>query len=368
MSRKALIIGLATDVWGRQWDVRERRDTSHGFTVSIGWPSGEPRGGGVGRGVAVVMTPPLAQYITDTRQRDIDLPIGITAVKRLRSALGVRWDWDDWWRAKEIDLRLMTLADFAERHGCSTGAASRRRAMLLPIRPGGLQKIAHQLIPYFATIPDQMLADALGVSRKTICGYRNHFGCPPLRRAWRSQHIDKHLPYLIHLSDQRIGELFSLPASTVTSRRKTIGLRKQPRKNQTGENMPKVQTHLTPDTLDACNARGSVSGTINRSVTRYVAIVEHSAAVTALSDAERDAVRDACRGWLPEPVQTIRGGPALEVADALADGLAEAHGIDGPALVAKLRALSFADEVALVDDVERYWHSVSAAHAAGGGS
>jgi len=39
---------------------------------------------------------------------------------------------------------------------------------------------------------------------------------------------------------------------------------------------------------------------------------------------------------------------------------AERHGIDGPALVAKLRALTYPQEVALVDAVEQYWRTVAA--------
>lgn len=129
MARNAQIIGEAVDVWGAVWDVRERRPTEHGFAVEIGWPRDAKRGRG-GRGVAVILTEPLARYLTDTRQRDIDLPIGLTAAKRLRAQLGVRWDWDAWWAEREEDLRTLTLEQFAAKHGCSIGAASQRRAAL----------------------------------------------------------------------------------------------------------------------------------------------------------------------------------------------------------------------------------------------
>ena len=100
----------------------------------------------------------------------------------------------------------------------------------------------------------------------------------------------------------------------------------------------------------------SLSGSINRIADRYYEIIRRSR--IDLSPAELDAVRDALTGWLAEPAATISGGPALEVEDALADGLAERHGIDGRALVAKLRGLSYAQEVALVDAVEQFWRSV----------
>lgn len=111
------------------------------------------------------------------------------------------------------------------------------------------------------------------------------------------------------------------------------------------------------DTLDL-GGGDSLSGTINRLADRYYEIVRRSR--IDLSPGELDAVRDALNGWLAEPAATIAGGPALEVEDALPDGLAERHGIDGPALVAKLRGLTYAQEVALVDAVEQYWRTVSA--------
>jgi hypothetical protein len=129
MAREAQIIGNATDYADVEWDVRERRPTAHGFDVSIGWPSGEARGKG-GRGVAVIITAELARYLQSTRLRDVDLPIGTTTVKRMRADIGVSWSWDDWWAARADDLRSMTLQAFCDKHGCSIGAASQRRAAL----------------------------------------------------------------------------------------------------------------------------------------------------------------------------------------------------------------------------------------------
>lgn len=127
MARVADIIGTATDHAGMVWDVRERRPSKHGFDVLIGWPQGELRGRG-GRGVAVILSAELARYLVETRQRDIDLPIGRTAAQRLRTVLGVSWSWDAWWAGRADDLRTLTLEEFCRRHGCSIGAASQRRA------------------------------------------------------------------------------------------------------------------------------------------------------------------------------------------------------------------------------------------------
>jgi len=127
MARRAQIIGHATDYAGIEWDVRERRPTAHSFDVLIGWPKDEPRGRG-GRGVAAIITAELAQYLLDTRPRDVDLPLGGTTVKRMRRDLGLRWSWDDWWSDRTCDLQTMTLQEFCDKHGCSIGSVSQRRS------------------------------------------------------------------------------------------------------------------------------------------------------------------------------------------------------------------------------------------------
>lgn len=129
MARRAQIIGHATDYAGVEWDVRERRPTTHGFDILVGWPSDDLRGKG-GRGVATIITAELAHYLQVTRLRDTVLPIGRSTIKRLRREVGITWSWDDWWSQRADDLRTMTLQAFCDRHGCSVGAASQRRATL----------------------------------------------------------------------------------------------------------------------------------------------------------------------------------------------------------------------------------------------
>lgn len=120
--------------------------------------------------------------------------------------------------------------------------------------------------------------------------------------------------------------------------------------------MARRTTIYLTDRAEAVLAGGeSLSGSINRIADRYYEVVRRSR--IDLSPAELGAVRDAMNGWLAEPAATIAGGPALEVEDALADGLAERHGIDGRALVEKLRGLTYAQELALVDAVEQHWRS-----------
>ena len=125
-TRRDRRLGEVDDVFNEPWIVAEYRPTEHGFDLALGWPAGGER-----QGAAVILTAALAEYLTDVeRPRDVRLPIGRSSITRLRSALELRFDWDVWWAARSADLETMTLEAFARRHGCSTGAASQRRAAL----------------------------------------------------------------------------------------------------------------------------------------------------------------------------------------------------------------------------------------------
>lgn len=123
-TRDDLAVTAITDLWGEAWLVAEYRETAHDFPIALGWPlltdgPGNPR---------VIMTAELAEYLTATeRLRDVDLPVGRTTIKRLRSELELSFDWDRWWSARSDDLHSMTLEAFCARHRCSMGAASQRR-------------------------------------------------------------------------------------------------------------------------------------------------------------------------------------------------------------------------------------------------
>jgi hypothetical protein len=130
MARHATIIGQVEDVFGAAWDVREARPTPHGFAVLLGWPLSAPRGQG-GGGPRVIPTAHLADYLCAHRQRParVALPIGRTAVKRLRKLLDHDWllDNDQWWHDHSAELLASTLAEFCARHDRSQGAASQWR-------------------------------------------------------------------------------------------------------------------------------------------------------------------------------------------------------------------------------------------------
>lgn len=100
---------------------------------------------------------------------------------------------------------------------------------------------------------------------------------------------------------------------------------------------------------------GGRSGAISTIVARYAEICRRE--LPGLSEAEMNLVRDALNGaWLvdrPEGIQTMLWA---EVTDAIKLNQADTkHGVDGAALVEKLRGLTYAQAVALVDSVERWW-------------
>lgn len=126
MARRATIVGHVTDVWGDDWDVREMRPTDHGFPVCFGWPKGIARGRSGSGGPKVIVTTPLAAHLEKHRLEPgkLALPIGNTAIKRLRRLMGHYHPIDRaaWWQERIGDLAEYTTEQFAETHGVSVGA------------------------------------------------------------------------------------------------------------------------------------------------------------------------------------------------------------------------------------------------------
>ncbi|WP_406850122.1 hypothetical protein [Chromobacterium phragmitis] len=100
---------------------------------------------------------------------------------------------------------------------------------------------------------------------------------------------------------------------------------------------------------------GPLSERVNSIGDRYsVAMADLlSQVLPRLDDANRRQIRVACTGWAShgQPAETLIGGIAAEVADA-ADG-GDLDGEDVRDTLAKLDALSPAQELALIEWVER---------------
>lgn len=170
MARHAKIIGAVTDAWGDAHDVREARPTLHGFDVLLGWPVGIPRGRGGSGGPKVIVTAVLAGHMEAHRLAPgaMGLPIGATAIKRLRRLLGHHGQIDRaaWWEERADDLGILTIEAFAARHSVSAGAVvNARHALFGPtLRPAGWWRAPDVTMMLTASRPRADIADQLGIS------------------------------------------------------------------------------------------------------------------------------------------------------------------------------------------------------------
>lgn len=116
--------------------------------------------------------------------------------------------------------------------------------------------------------------------------------------------------------------------------------------------------HRSPRLDEAIGASPpSLSGRLSTIADRYLEILRRSRIARQFSEAELNAMRDCCNGTWFEPAQLIDGAILANVEDSRIDGLYENWGIDGASLCEKLRGLSFAEQVALVEEIEQWWRT-----------
>jgi hypothetical protein len=132
MARKAIIIGQIEDSDGFPWDVREVRQTSHGFDLFFGWPviAGDAqRGKGCG-GPRLIPTKALYAYWEKNKfARDgsiYNLPASRSCLKRVRAALGCNLYLanEQWWIDRLTDLCALSGAAFSRRHSVAQSDVS----------------------------------------------------------------------------------------------------------------------------------------------------------------------------------------------------------------------------------------------------
>lgn len=99
------------------------------------------------------------------------------------------------------------------------------------------------------------------------------------------------------------------------------------------------------------------SHSINRSLDRYHEILRRERVERIFSEAEWSALRDMLNGTLSEPASMCAGSLAMGWADSLEDGIAEKWGLDAAEMAEKLRALTYPQELAVIEAVERWWRS-----------
>ncbi len=96
-----------------------------------------------------------------------------------------------------------------------------------------------------------------------------------------------------------------------------------------------------------------------RDLERYYLLLNHAESELSFTSAEYSAIYDCCNGTMFEPAH-LQPGVVFNVQDALLrQGFATKHGIDGDALVVKLRSLTPVQSWALVDKIERFWRQDS---------
>lgn len=101
--------------------------------------------------------------------------------------------------------------------------------------------------------------------------------------------------------------------------------------------------------------RGGFSGTLSECLARYFEALRRARTElqAVFSGKELALLCDVLNGSLMQSYSV----PLLyaEVEDSLPDGYAEKWEVDGPTLVERLRNLSYIQNAALVDAVERWW-------------
>jgi hypothetical protein len=121
---------------------------------------------------------------------------------------------------------------------------------------------------------------------------------------------------------------------------------------------PFVTFRALPELADALTSRGregeSLGGIARDQLERYFECLRRTLATVQLSEAEASLIADAGNGVLWE-AHTV---PLLwaQVADAIQDeGLDRKWGVNGAALVERLRGLNYAQALAVTDAITRYW-------------
>lgn len=131
MKRKYPILGQVRDVEGSEWDVRDSRDTKHGFDLLFGSPVCLGPSGRCGL-PRLIATQPLIDFWKANRARlgmQFDLPAGRTTLKRMRHRFGFNYADDSaaFWEERLEDLQKLSAREFAQRHNVNAHVAFNRR-------------------------------------------------------------------------------------------------------------------------------------------------------------------------------------------------------------------------------------------------
>jgi len=154
------------DAWGDEWTVSESRDTVHGWVLHLGRPASERRR----QGTTTILTRDLVDYLESVRYRRgaIDLPLGGTAIRRIRKLLGhnIYDDRASWWEEHADELASVPYTEFARRHSITpTRVGQVGRSMFgARVREPGWWRLEPARSLLISDLPRQRIAEELGIS------------------------------------------------------------------------------------------------------------------------------------------------------------------------------------------------------------
>jgi len=120
----------------------------------------------------------------------------------------------------------------------------------------------------------------------------------------------------------------------------------------------RTSIYLNPPLAAALKDADSISGRLGRICARYAEINRRARIKQRFSEAELNAFRDCCNGTIFGVAELIDGAVLANFEDSAQDGLYEKWELDAPATIAKLRELSYSDQVALVENIELFWRKM----------
>lgn len=166
-----------TDHYGDEWSVYIERPTEHGWPLLLGRPASASRSGD-----QVILTTDLVEYLMGLQYErgTIRLPIGGTALKRLRRALGLNIydDMRQWWEDHADELAGMTETTFAAKHGYCLSRVSQANKALFGrrLRDAGWWREEPVTSMLMGETPAAIVADELeisvGATRRLRCVLR----------------------------------------------------------------------------------------------------------------------------------------------------------------------------------------------------
>lgn len=121
----------------------------------------------------------------------------------------------------------------------------------------------------------------------------------------------------------------------------------------------RTSIYLNPPLEEALKGADSISGRLGQICDRYAETNRRARIRQRFDEAEMNAFRDCCNGTIFGPAQLIDGAVLANFEDSAPDGLYEKWRIDAPTTIAKLRALTYAEQVALVEDIEAFWRGMA---------